>query len=122
MEIARLQNAERAQHDTAKQSHHAGVEEVADPQDEADGDDDKRNPTDPAIAYVLRRFIPRPRDIPVALEHIVQSGERLDLLAAQIFGNAELYWRIADANAVTDPFETTDTLGGRIVIPAATGS
>ncbi|MFO1086046.1 MAG: Base plate wedge protein 53 [Reyranellaceae bacterium] len=82
----------------------------------------QRNPTDPAIAYVLRRFIPRPRDIPVALEHIVQSGERLDLLAAQIFGNAELYWRIADANAVTDPFETTDTLGGRIVIPAATGS
>ena len=45
------------------------------------------------------------------LEHIVQSGDRPDLLAARTFGDAELYWRIADANAVTDPFELTDTLG-----------
>lgn len=82
----------------------------------------QRGPTDPPIAYVLRRFIPRQRDIPVALEHIVQGGERPDLLAAQVFGNSELYCRIADANAVTDPFELTDTLGARIVVPAVTGS
>jgi hypothetical protein len=82
----------------------------------------QRSPAEPTIAYVLRRFIPRQRDIAVALEHVVQSGERPDLLAAQILGSSELYWRIADANAVTDPFELTDTLGARIVIPAATGS
>ena len=75
----------------------------------------------PAISYVLRRFIPQMRDIGTAGEHIVQSGERPDLLAAQIFGDSEFYWRIADANAVTDPFELTDTIGLRVRIPAPSG-
>jgi len=76
---------------------------------------------DPGVAYVLRRFIPQQRDIGVALEHIVRSGERPDLLAAQTFGDAELYWRIADANGATDPFELTDTLGARVAIPPPPG-
>jgi hypothetical protein len=76
------------------------------------------NAGDPATAYVLRRFIPRQRDIAVAVEHIVAAGERPDMLAARVFGDAELYWRIADANAVTDPLELTDTLGARIVLPS----
>ena len=42
-----------------------------------------RAPGDPGIAYVLRRFIPQQRDIAVLLEHIVQSGERPELLAAR---------------------------------------
>lgn len=75
----------------------------------------------PAIAYVLRRFIPQMRDIGTAAEHLVQSGERPDLLAWRAFGDAELYWRIADANAVTDPFELTDTIGLRVRIPAPSG-
>jgi hypothetical protein len=75
----------------------------------------------PAVAYVLRRFIPQSRDIDTAAEHIVHSGERPDLLAAQAYGDAELYWRIADANAVTDPFELTDTIGRRVIIPVAPG-
>ena len=79
------------------------------------------NPGDPGIAYLLRRFVPQQRDIAIALEHIVQSGERPDLLAAQAFGDAELYWRIADANVVADPVELTDTLGARVAIPAPRG-
>ncbi len=75
----------------------------------------------PGIAYVLRRFIPQRRDIAIVLEHIVQSGERPDLLSAHAFADAELYWRIADANVVTDPFELTDTLGARIAIPVPQG-
>ena len=75
----------------------------------------------PVIAYVLRRFVPQMRDIGTAAEHLVQSGERPDLLAAQVFGDSELYWRIADANAVTDPFELTDTIGLRVRIPAPPG-
>src|SRR5262249_28472370 len=63
-----------------------------------------RGPDDPGTPYVLRRFIPQKRDIAVTAEHIVASGERPDLLAAQTLGDPELYWRIADANAVTDPF------------------
>ena len=32
-----------------------------------------------------------------------------------------LYWRIADANAVIDPFELTDVLGRRVDIPLPPG-
>jgi len=76
---------------------------------------------DRPIAYVLRRFIPQMRDINIIAEHIVQGGERPDLLAAQRLGDPELYWRIADANAVTDPFQLTDTIGLRVKIPAPAG-
>jgi hypothetical protein len=76
---------------------------------------------DPGVPYVLRRFIPQRHDIAIAFEHIVQSGERPDLLGAKAYGDAELYWRVADANAVTDPFELTDTLGLRVAIPVAPG-
>ena len=84
----------------------------------------RRDPADLAddgIPYLLRRFPPRPAETPTAFLHIVQSGERPDLLAAAVFGDPELYWQIADANAVTDPFALTDTLGARIRIPAPRG-
>ena len=80
-----------------------------------------RNPSDTGVPYVLRRFIPQRRDIAIAAEHLVKSGERPDLLAAQTLGDAELYWHLADANAVTDPFELTDTPGRRVLIPQPTG-
>lgn len=80
-----------------------------------------RNAGDPGVAYVLRRFVPQRRDITIAAEHIVTSGERPELLAAQALGDAELYWRVADANAVTDPFELTDELGRRVAIPLPAG-
>ncbi len=80
-----------------------------------------RDASDPGVTYVLRRFIAQQRDIAIAGEHIVQSGERPDLLAFQMLGDPELYWRIVDANAVTDPFALTDTLGARIKIPVPSG-
>lgn len=80
-----------------------------------------RGPGDPGVAYVLRRFIPQRRDIAVAAEHIVRSGERPELLAAQTLGDPELYWRLTDANAVVDPFELTDPLGRRVAIPFPPG-
>ena len=76
---------------------------------------------DPGVVYVLRRFIPQRRDIAIAAEHIVNAGERPDTLAAQVLGDAELYWRLADANAVTDPLALTDTVGARIGIPLPPG-
>jgi hypothetical protein len=79
------------------------------------------DPAEPGVVYALRRFIPQQRDIPTQLEYIVQAGVRPDTLGAALLGDPELYWRIADANAVTDPFELTDTLGARISIPAPQG-
>ena len=74
-----------------------------------------------ATPYVLRRFVPQRRDIGIVADHVVRGGDRPDLLAAQELGDAELYWRLADANAVTDPFELTDTPGSRVAIPLPPG-
>ena len=78
-------------------------------------------PGDPGLRYLLRRFIPQRRDIAVAFEHIVHGGERPDLLSAKTLGDSELYWRVADANAVIDPNELTDTIGSRVLIPQPPG-
>ncbi len=58
-----------------------------------------------------RRYLPaaegegfagiRPREIATlegVLEHVLQRGDRLDLLAREYYGDAHLWWRILDAN------------------------
>lgn len=77
---------------------------------------------DQGVPYVLRRFIPQQRQIGTLFEHTVRSGDRPDSLAAALWGDPEVYWRIADANAVTDPFELTDTPGAQIRIPVPEGA
>jgi hypothetical protein len=69
--------------------------------------------------YVLRRFVLQRGAIPVVAEHVVHAGERPDTLAATELGDPELYWLLADANAVIDPFELTDTPGARVLVPVA---
>lgn len=70
-----------------------------------------------SIAYGLRRLIAPRREIAIVAHHVVQGGERPDLLAHATYGDALLDWRIADANAVIDPAELTDTLGAVIALP-----
>jgi hypothetical protein len=77
---------------------------------------------EPPRPYVRRRFIAQRRDIAVAAELLVSSGDRPELVAARTLGDPLAYWRIADANAVTDPFELTDTPGARIAIPVPTAT
>ena len=79
-----------------------------------------KRPGEPGVNYVLRRFIPQRRDVSIVAQHVVQGGERPELVAAQVFGDPELYWRLADANAVTDPFEL-NKVGRRIAIPTPPG-
>ena len=81
----------------------------------------QRRPGEPGIAYVRRRFIPALGSLPAAGRHIVRAQDRPDLLGATYFGDALLYWRIADANAVVDPNELTDTQGRRVIIPLPPG-
>ena len=82
----------------------------------------QRRPESPGIPYVLRRFIPAPSTLAIAVRHAVSALERPDLLSARYFGDPLLYWRIADANAVVDPNELTDTLGRRVAIPQPPGT
>lgn len=75
---------------------------------------------EPPIPYVRRRFIPQRRDIAVALEATVAAFEhrRPDLLATRALGSPLSYWRIADANAVADPFDLVEYPGDRVAIPS----
>jgi hypothetical protein len=81
----------------------------------------QRRPDEPGVVYVRRRFIPAPGSEQIAGRHLVKAGDRPDLLGAIYFGDSLLYWRIADANAVVDPLELTDTLGRRVIIPQPPG-
>lgn len=78
-------------------------------------------PDEPRRAFVTRRFIPSPSVLAIAVHHAVRALDRPDLLAARYFADPLYYWRIADANAVVDPNELTDTLGRRVAIPVPSG-
>lgn len=73
------------------------------------------------IVYVRRRFVPSPNRFAVIAEHQVREGERIDNIAAQHFGNSELFWRIADANGALHPDELTQRLGRRLAITLPEG-
>lgn len=75
----------------------------------------------PGLAYVRRRFLPQSASLTIAARHVVAALDRPDLLGAAYLGDPLLYWRIADANAVIDPHELTDTLGRRVDIPLPVG-
>lgn len=79
----------------------------------------QQRPDEPGLPYVKRRFVPTPGAI--AARHAVVAGDRPDLLGAKYMGDPLLYWRIADANAVVDPNELTDTPGRRVVIALPPG-
>jgi hypothetical protein len=81
----------------------------------------QRRPDTPRQVYVRRRFIPALSTLAIAARHAVSALERPDLLGARHLGDPLLYWRIADANAVVDPNELTDTLGRRVAIPLPPG-
>ena len=79
-------------------------------------------PSEPGVVYVRRRFIPAPGTLD---DRRAARGRRRwtgpTLLGAKYLGDPLLYWRIADANAVVDPNELTDTLGRRVDIPLPPG-
>ena len=80
-----------------------------------------RRSGEPGQAYVRRRFIPAPGNLTIVARHVAAALDRPDLLGAKYLGDPLLYWRIADANAVVDPNELTDTLGRRVDIPLPVG-
>lgn len=71
--------------------------------------------------YVRRRFLPLPERFSLLQEHEVTQGDRLDNLAAHYLGNAELFWRICDANAAMRPDDLLETIGRRLRITLPEG-
>lgn len=72
------------------------------------------------VRYAKRRLLPpldhaaRPEE---ATTHTVSAGERPDHLARHYYGDADQWWRIADANPVLDPRELTAEPGVEIDVP-----
>ncbi|AOK31009.1 hypothetical protein AQ611_10340 [Burkholderia singularis] len=71
------------------------------------------------VAYVKRRFAPRPEQLQVIQQYTVKQGDRLDNVSAQCLGDPALFWRIADANRAMQPWTLTHTPGRvlRIALP-----
>ena len=57
------------------------------------------------VVYFTRRFVPKPEKFATMQWHVVTQGERLDQIAWAAFGDAELFWRICDANRALWPDE-----------------
>ncbi|MBF0686751.1 MAG: hypothetical protein IR158_03145 [Cellulomonas sp.] len=55
------------------------------------------------IAYVERRFLPRPEDLRPVARVPVAEGDRLDQLATRVLGDPLAYWRVCDANGALRP-------------------
>ena len=49
-------------------------------------------------------------------DHIIQGGERLDVIAHKYYGDEDYWWIIALANRIMDPF--TLEVGRRLRIPS----
>jgi nucleoid-associated protein YgaU len=74
------------------------------------------------VVYLKRRFVPAPETMTVIREHVVAGGDRLDKLAAEFYGDPELFWQICDANRAMQPQDLTAVAGATIAIalPAPT--
>jgi hypothetical protein len=69
------------------------------------------------IAYVRRRFLPRPEDLATLVELSVTEGDRLDLMTARTIGDPEQFWRACDASNAMNPPDLTDRLGTKVRFP-----
>lgn len=68
------------------------------------------------VRYLDRRVL-RAYQAPVLARVTVQDGDRLDTLAARWLGNAEVWWRIADASHALHPADVVAEPGSVVVVP-----
>lgn len=69
------------------------------------------------IAYVSRRFLPRPETLSQLGETAARSDDRPDLITSRTLGDPTTFWRVADANVVMDPGELVEVTGRVLRIP-----
>ncbi len=71
------------------------------------------------ILYGARRFLPQPEAMAQVSLVAVGERDRLDVIAAQQYGDARWWWRLADANRALDPADLTVRPGRtlRITLP-----
>jgi hypothetical protein len=64
------------------------------------------------VALKLRHLTPAAGE-----PQMVQSGDRLDLLAHAINGDATQFWHVADANTALDGRTLVETPGETVIVP-----
>jgi nucleoid-associated protein YgaU len=75
----------------------------------------------PSIAYLRRRFVPAPETLAQQGEHVVLQGQRLDQIAAAVYGDPLQAWQICDANRALDPAQLTARPGRRLRVTLPAG-
>lgn len=63
------------------------------------------------VAFLRRRLVPRPERFSLLYEYTCAERDRRDLVAARHLSDAELWWRLADANGVIDAATMTSPVG-----------
>ncbi len=75
----------------------------------------------PPVPFLRRRLCPRLDRFALLYEVRVVEADRRDLLGARHLGDAELWWRLADANSAVDPRDLTDPVGRRLRVTLPDG-
>ena len=76
---------------------------------------------EPPVPFLRRRFCPRAERFSQLYEVRIAEGDRRDVLAARHLGDAELWWRLADANGAVDPRELIEPIGRSLRITLSEG-
>ena len=74
------------------------------------------------VAFLRRRLVPPPERFALLYEHTCVERDRRDTLAAAHLADAELWWRLADANGVLDPATMTLPVGRRLRVTMPEGN
>jgi hypothetical protein len=61
------------------------------------------------VLHAARRLLPDPDTLTQIGTYVVGPADRLDRIAAAVFGDPQQAWRIADGTRVLDPDELPDT-------------
>jgi hypothetical protein len=75
----------------------------------------------PPVPFLGRRLCPRTERFAQLYEARIAEADRRDLLGQRHLGDAELWWRLADANGVVDPRDLTEPIGRRIRVTLPEG-
>jgi hypothetical protein len=71
------------------------------------------------IAYLRRRLVPPPERFALLYEYTCVERDRRDNVAATNLSDAQVWWRLADANGVIDPQAMTSPVGRVLRITTA---
>lgn len=80
-------------------------------------------PNGESITYLARRLVPQPgaQNYATVAQHIVQQGDRLDVVAAKYLGDPLIFWLLCDANGAIRPHSLLETPGEVINITMPRG-